>query len=93
MTFFIIEKEESNHTKIFSSVGFGLYVVSMQRAWISEKDSKKFNNLELKENMEVIFQFGLLDTTNFNKFLIQDTFVVSKNGVQNLTETPFDLIY
>lgn len=88
-----IKKEENKDTKIFSSIGFGLYVVSMQRAWISEKDSKKDNNLELKENMEVIFQFGVMDTTNFNKFLIQDTFLIVKNGAQNLTETPFDLTY
>lgn len=86
-----IKKEENKNTKIFSSIGFGLYVESMQRASISEKESKKYNNLELKENMEVIFQFGVMDTTNFNKFLIQDTFLIVKNVAQNLTETPCEL--
>jgi ectoine hydrolase len=87
-------KKELNHSiKIFSSIGFGLYVESMQRAWINDKDPRKYNHVKLKEDMEVNFQFGLLDTTNFNKFLIQDTFLIGENQALNLTGTPFVLTY
>lgn len=88
-----IQKEVKKSLKIFSSIGFGLYVESMQRAWINDRDSRKYNRVKLKENMEVIFQFGLLDTTDSNKFLIQDTFLIGKGGAQNLTETSFVLTY
>ena len=86
-------KERNKGTKVFSSMGFSLYVGSMQRAVMDEKASGKYDHLKLKENMEVIFQFGLLDTTNFNKCLVEDTFLVSKNGAQTLTELPFRLTY
>lgn len=88
-----IIKEEKKGIKIYSSIGFGLYVESMKRAWLNDKGSPKYNDFRLKENMEVIFQFGLLDTKIFNKYLIQDTFIIGKTKTQNFTETPFKLNY
>lgn len=78
--------------KIFSSIGLGLYVESMQRAWMNDENQGN-NNLELKENMEVIFQFGLLDKTNLNKWLVQDTFIVGEKGAIKYTKTPIGLTY
>jgi Xaa-Pro aminopeptidase len=88
-----IKRDVNKGVKILSSIGFGLYMESMQRAWINDRDSRKYNHVKLEENMEIIFQFGLLDTTDSNKFLIQDTFLIGKGGAQNLTETSFVLTY
>jgi Xaa-Pro aminopeptidase len=82
----------NDNLKVFSSIGFGLYVESMQRAWINDENQRNFN-VELRENMEIVFQLGFLDKTNYNKWLIQDTFLIGKKGFQNLTETPFILVY
>jgi len=88
-----IKREVNQGFKIFSSIGFGLYVESMERAWIDDRGSKKYHQLTLEENMEVILQLGLLDTADFNKFLIQDTFLVGENEAENITAMPFWLTY
>lgn len=85
-------RKGTNHSmKMFSNISFGLYLESMQRAWINDKDSKKYNDVELKENMEIIFQFGLLDMSNLNRFLIQDTFIVTENVPAKCTRTSLRL--
>ena len=91
---FKVIKETLNYKniRIFSSIGFGLYAESMQRAWMS--DEKKSNHdVVLKENMEVVVQFGLLDKTDFNKWFIQDTFIINENGNTKYTASPIELTY
>lgn len=84
----IREEVKNDNIKLFSSIGFGLYVESMQRAWITDENQRGFN-VPLKENMEVFFQLGLLDKKNYNKFLIQDTFIVGERETGQCTKTQF----
>jgi Xaa-Pro aminopeptidase len=88
-----IRNDVDESIKIISSISFGLYVESMQRIWINDNLSTSDKNVVLQENMEVIFQLGLLDKGSLNKFLIQDTFLIGKNEAQNLTETKYAMTY
>ena len=84
--------ESTNNRKIFASIGFGMYVESMHRAWISD-EKEGSHDVALKEGMEVIVQLGLLDKTNFNKCFIQDTFAITKEGSTKYTTSQKGLMY
>lgn len=88
-----IRTENDHAIKIFSNIGFGIYMESMQRLWINSDGPRNYENIKFRENMEVIFQIGLLDTVNYNKYLIQNTFIIGKTQANNLTEMPFALIH
>jgi Xaa-Pro aminopeptidase len=87
----IREQISTDAIRIFSSIGFGLYVESMRRAWINDESRGNFDTV-LKQHMEIFFQLGLLDRSNSNKFLIQDTFIIGEKEANQCTKGPFGKI-